>query len=153
MLHRLARYALRHHLALLALFIALGGSSYAAVKINGAQLENRSVAAKKIKKRSLTRVEINVAKLGRVPSAKTATSGNQALVARATEFGMIKVVATDDAGQNPGGYKNVAFDSSDGFVNVFAGSTANVGRLVWQTVSGEVVTFEFQDETTAFGGG
>ena len=56
----------------LALILALGGVSYAAVKINGKNIKNRTVGAVKIKKNSLTGKEINEAKLGKVPSAVNA---------------------------------------------------------------------------------
>jgi hypothetical protein len=53
----------------LAVFIALGGSSYAAVKISGKDLKNRSVPGTKLKRNSLTGTEIRESKLGRVPRA------------------------------------------------------------------------------------
>jgi len=56
----------------LAVFIALGGSSYAAVKINGANLKNRSISAGKVKRNTLTGREIRESRLGRVPRAATA---------------------------------------------------------------------------------
>ena len=63
----------------LALILALGGVSYAAVKINGKTIKDRTVGAKKIKKNSLTGTEINELKLGKVPSAANAdTVGGQA---------------------------------------------------------------------------
>src|SRR5437763_13456844 len=55
--------------AYLALFVALGGSGYAAVTINGSQLKNRSVAGKKLKKDTLTGSEIKESKLGKVKRA------------------------------------------------------------------------------------
>jgi hypothetical protein len=73
--------------ATLALFIALGGVSYAAVKIptnsvGEKQLKKNAVTAKKIKKSTitadkikngtLTGADINLSKLGKVPSASTA---------------------------------------------------------------------------------
>jgi hypothetical protein len=58
----------------LAVFIALGGSSYAAVKISGKDLKHRSVPGTKIKRNSLTGVEIRESKLGRVPRAASADS-------------------------------------------------------------------------------
>jgi hypothetical protein len=63
----------------LALILALGGVSYAAVKINGKNIKDRTVGAKKIKKNSLGGNEINEGKLGKVPSAvnaDTATNAN-----------------------------------------------------------------------------
>jgi hypothetical protein len=55
-----------------AVFIALGGSSYAAVKISGTNLKNRSVAAVKLKRNSVTGREIRESRLGRVRRAATA---------------------------------------------------------------------------------
>jgi hypothetical protein len=56
----------------LAVFVALGGSSYAALKISGRSIENRSVPAKKLKRNSLTGKEIRESRLRRVPQANTA---------------------------------------------------------------------------------
>src|SRR5919206_2285136 len=62
----------------LALVLALGGVSYAAVKINGKTIKDRTVTAKKIKKNSLTGTEINEAKLGKVPKAALADNATNA---------------------------------------------------------------------------
>lgn len=40
--------------AYVALFVALGGSSYAAVKINGKNIKNKSIAGEKLKARTIT---------------------------------------------------------------------------------------------------
>src|SRR3954453_4623763 len=56
----------------LAVFIALGGSSYAAVRINGARIKSHSIPAIKLKRNSLTGREIRESKLGRVPRAALA---------------------------------------------------------------------------------
>jgi hypothetical protein len=64
--------------ATLALVLALGGVSYAAVKINGKNIKDRTVGAKKIKKNSLGGAEINEAKLGKVPSAANADTATNA---------------------------------------------------------------------------
>jgi hypothetical protein len=58
--------------SLLALFVALGGSSYAAFKISGSQLENRSVAGKKIKRNTLGGTVIKESRLGKVRRARRA---------------------------------------------------------------------------------
>ena len=50
----------------LALAVALGGSGYAAVKLNGSQLVNRSVAGVKVKKDTLGKTEINEASIASV---------------------------------------------------------------------------------------
>jgi hypothetical protein len=56
----------------LAVFIALGGSSYAAFTISGSEIKNRSIAGKKLRKNTLTGVHIRESRLARVPHAKTA---------------------------------------------------------------------------------
>jgi hypothetical protein len=56
----------------LAVFIALGGSSYAAVRISGTSIKNRSIAADKLRRNSLTGREIRESRLGRVPWAAVA---------------------------------------------------------------------------------
>jgi hypothetical protein len=56
--------------ALIALFVALGGSGYAAVQLNGKVLKNGSVAGKKIKKNSVTGKQVKESTLRTVPSAR-----------------------------------------------------------------------------------
>jgi hypothetical protein len=53
----------------LAVFIALGGSSYAAVTISGSNLKHRSVAGTKLKRNTVTGLEVRESRLGRVPRA------------------------------------------------------------------------------------
>ncbi len=50
---RIATYLRRNAIAVLALFVALGGSSYAAITISGSQLRNRSVNAVKLNPHSI----------------------------------------------------------------------------------------------------
>lgn len=56
----------------LAVFIALGGSSYAALKISGKSIEKRSIPAKKLKRNSLTGKEIREWHLGPVRWSRNA---------------------------------------------------------------------------------
>ena len=58
--------------AYLALFVALGGSAYAAIKINGKDIKSRTIIAKKLKNDTLTGTEIKESKLGKVPAAGNA---------------------------------------------------------------------------------
>jgi hypothetical protein len=95
---------LRRHLsyanvvASVALFAALGGSAYAASKINGGSIVNQSIAGKKLKNGTVTSKQIkagtitskqvaanslsssviNVSTLGTVPSAQTAVTATTA---------------------------------------------------------------------------
>ena len=50
--------------ALIALFVALGGSGYAAVTINGNNIRNRSIPGVKLKYNTLTGREVRVSALG-----------------------------------------------------------------------------------------
>src|SRR5690242_18305506 len=56
----------------LAVFIALGGSSYAAVTLNGRVIKNHSIAGKKLRRNTITGREIREARLGKVPRAHRA---------------------------------------------------------------------------------
>jgi hypothetical protein len=56
----------------LAVFVALGGSSYAALSISGTSIKNRSIPAKKLKRNSITAKEVRESRLSRVPRAKRA---------------------------------------------------------------------------------
>ena len=86
----------------LALVLALGGVSYAAVKINGGNIKNRTIAAKKVKKNTLTGTEINEAKLGKVPLAALADNATHAINAdNATNAGNANTVG----GQAPSAFK------------------------------------------------
>jgi hypothetical protein len=72
-LHRLrTRLTYANVMSTLAVFIALGGSSYAAFTINGATIKNRSITGKKLRHNTLTGAQIKESRLGRVPRAKAA---------------------------------------------------------------------------------
>jgi hypothetical protein len=65
-------------ISILALFIALGGTVYAASKISGKSIKPNSIPANRLKKHSLSGKQINLAKLGTVPTATNATSAANA---------------------------------------------------------------------------
>jgi hypothetical protein len=75
-------------IAMVALFAALGGVSYAAATIDGKDIKNKSVAGKKLKSKtvtggkvksdSLTGTQVKESTLGQVPSAAKATSADSA---------------------------------------------------------------------------
>src|SRR3954469_19568036 len=70
-----------------ALFAALGGTSYAALKITGANvangtltgvdMANKSIAAKKLKPDSIGGTRVKESSLGAVPNAEYATSADK----------------------------------------------------------------------------
>jgi hypothetical protein len=65
-------------MATIAVFIALGGSSYAVTRVNGKQIKNRSITGAKLKRNTLTGMQIREAKLATVPNAGNA--GNAGLL-------------------------------------------------------------------------
>jgi hypothetical protein len=80
--------------ATLALVLAVGGTSYAAVNLNGKNLKNRTVAGKKLKKNTVTGTEVRESKLGKVPTADRAdsaataeTAGGSSTSANASKLG------------------------------------------------------------------
>jgi hypothetical protein len=84
-------------ISIAALFVALGGTAIAAGGlISGSKLENRSVAAKKLKKHTITGAEINMHKLGKVPAAATADTATQATTA-ATATNAMHAASADSA--------------------------------------------------------
>jgi hypothetical protein len=58
--------------ALLALFVALGGTGYAAAKINGRDIRNRSIPGTKLQRNTLSGAQIRESRLGKVPAASDA---------------------------------------------------------------------------------
>jgi hypothetical protein len=78
---RIASFVRHNAIALVALFVALGGTGYAAVTINGANIKNGSIVGKKLRKHTLSGTQINVKKLGTVPAAKKATTASSATTA------------------------------------------------------------------------
>jgi len=96
--------------AVIALITALGGSAYAAQRINGGAIVKQSIGADKLKKKTLTGFQINTNKLGVVPAAKRATHTYWAVV------------------NNPGGAANatLARASDQGITAVEGGGAVNV---------------------------
>jgi hypothetical protein len=58
--------------ATLALFVALGGSSYAALKISGKDIQKHTITGQNIKRNSLGRLQIKESSLSAVPHALNA---------------------------------------------------------------------------------
>src|SRR5829696_8791278 len=68
--------------ATLALFLALGGSSYAALSITSKDVKNRSLKGGDLRRDTVTGKEIRESKLGRVPRALNADSAATADVSK-----------------------------------------------------------------------
>jgi len=65
-------------LSIIALFAALGGTSYAAATISGKQVKNGSLTGADIKNNSVGGADVKESKLGKVPSAAKATQATNA---------------------------------------------------------------------------
>ncbi|HYI37960.1 MAG TPA: hypothetical protein VEX39_15215 [Thermoleophilaceae bacterium] len=65
-------------LALIALFAALGGTSYAAATISGKQVKNGTLTGKDIKNNSVGGLDVKESKLGQVPKAAKALQADKA---------------------------------------------------------------------------
>jgi hypothetical protein len=75
--HRLGRPSPALIVAVMALIISMGGTGYAAFtlpknSVGTKQLKNGAITAAKVKRHSLTSAQIDVKKLGTVPTARTA---------------------------------------------------------------------------------
>lgn len=69
---RLRHLSYANVMSTLAVFIALGGSSYAAYSINGNAIKNRSIAGLKLRHNTLTGSQIRESSLAAVPRAANA---------------------------------------------------------------------------------
>jgi hypothetical protein len=94
--------------ALVALVAALGGTAYAAGRINGNSIVKHSIGGGKLKPKTLTRYQVNVDKLGEVPLAKRTThtfwavvhnpAGKEnATLTRASDAGVISATEANGA--------------------------------------------------------
>src|ERR1700759_4604350 len=83
--------------ALIALVAALGGTAYAAGRINGNAIEKQSIGAGKLKHKTLTGYQINTNKLGTIPSAKRATNPLWAVVNNPNGPGNARLARSSDA--------------------------------------------------------
>lgn len=68
----LTSYLRRHHWGIIATFIALSGTAYAAAKIDSKDIAKDAVRSKHVKNDALKGKDIKESKLGTVPSAGTA---------------------------------------------------------------------------------
>ena len=118
--------------ALLALFVALGGTGYAAVKVNGKNIRNHTIAGKKLKRNTLTGTQIRESRLGTVPRAGYAltlagrgpssflsaggTASDSRRLGGIAASGWVKRDCNSNTGQIKG---SAAVDASAGFSGTF----------------------------------
>jgi hypothetical protein len=119
-------------MATIAVFIALGGGAYAALKlpknsVGTKQLKREAVTGAKVKKDTLTGQEIKLSSLGQVPSAASATT--------AASAGTADRAATAGNADTLGGLPAAAFAQAGRFVSGSA-STVPTSRQPILTVPG-----------------
>jgi hypothetical protein len=64
----------RHHIGLLALFVALSGTAYATATIGSSDIKSNAIKSRHIRNGQVTAADVNEASLGKVPSADTLDS-------------------------------------------------------------------------------
>ena len=95
------RHGLRRHLsyanvmATAAVFIALGGSSYAAFTITGREIKDRSLAQRELKRNTLGGSRIKESRLGKVRRARNADRLNGLTAARLYGIADVTCESTD----------------------------------------------------------
>jgi len=117
--------------AMIALFVALAGTAYAAQTINGGAIKKQTIGGGKLKQKTLTGYQINVNKLGVVPSAKTAIRASHtywAVVSNPPSPGNATLVRASDPGisvAEGGGAVSVVFPANvSGCANIAARNNA-----------------------------
>jgi hypothetical protein len=90
-----ARLTYANVVATLALFVALGGTSYAALNLTGKDIRNRSITRVDLRKNTLTGTEINESKLRTVPRAARATSSASADISKSADSAVQAQTATN----------------------------------------------------------
>ena len=76
-----ARLTYANVVATLALFVALGGTGYAASQITSRDVKNRSLKGGDLKRDTITGKEIRESRLGEVPAARQSQSSLNSLTA------------------------------------------------------------------------
>jgi hypothetical protein len=129
-----ARLSYANVVATLALFVALGGSSYAALSITSKDVKNRSLTGADLRKNTITGTEVNESKLRSVPRARQADNASTA--GTATTAGSAQTAAAADtardaqtlAGQGAGDFEKssrTVFGRTASFAPAIVGGEAS----------------------------
>lgn len=87
-----------HLISMLALFVALGGTVYAATAINGRSIKKGSIPANRLRADSISGAQINEEALGKVPSARSADlaeTANRATTAKRADSAKVADTAKE----------------------------------------------------------
>jgi len=117
--------------AMIALVVALGGTAYAA-QINGNSIMKQSIGGGKLKQQTLTGYQINVNKLGTVPTAKRATNTLWAVVNNPAGPGNASLARASDS--------TITVSEGGGAVNViFPGNVSVCANVAGRNNAGTTV--------------
>ena len=115
----------------IALVVALGGTAYAA-QINGNSIMKQSIGGGKLKQQTLTGYQINVNKLGTVPTAKRATNTLWAVVNNPAGPGNASLARASDS--------TITVSEGGGAVNViFPGNVSVCANVAGRNNAGTTV--------------
>jgi hypothetical protein len=106
------RLSFANIVAVIALFLALGGTVYAAGKLNGKTIKRSSIPGNRLKADSVTGAQVNEGSLGVVPNATNATNATNAVNGQPVAFAHVSSAGVLDAANS----KNVGsvFRDSEG---------------------------------------
>ena len=154
-------------ISVLALFVALGGSAYAASKvgtkdirknaITAAKIKKNAVTTAKVKNNAITGAKIDESSLGAVPSAVNATNAlNAANFSRFHTTGLVKVSFNNDAlrpiapGPGPFTFKGLCVDTDGGggFFSSVLLETSQAGAFIYSPDG-----LDYSEGNTTVGGG
>ena len=115
--------------ALIALFVSLGGGVYAASKINGKEIKKTSIAGKKLKPDTLTGKQIKESSLGTVPSADSAGTATSADSAKSAQDAQTLAGSGPGAFVSSGDIKRIRFDVTTDSTTPTRGAVLQLGPL------------------------
>lgn len=141
--------------ALLALFVALTGTGYAALKVNGKDIRKRSIPANRLVNNSVSGRQVNEARLGAVPRARSADTlaglGPGSFLQDPSAFLGAGAKAADS--ERLDGIDSGGFIRGGGSVQGQAVSTAPNTAIFLGPALGGLVRFHYQCPSTLAGSG
>ena len=133
---RLLKHLRANAVAYLALFCALGGTTYAATQINGKAIKKHSLPGNRLKKNTVTGKQVNESSLGTVPKASNANAlggVGKSGFGQGIVSGAIRNVPNGSRLVPPYGYFDIATDFS---AEAIAPVKMTVRDFVGEAVSG-----------------
>jgi hypothetical protein len=150
-------------MASIAVFVALGGGAYAAVHVNGADIENRTVAGKKIKNNTLGGKQIDEGQLGEVPRAARAgwattatsadTAGSAASATTATTATRATTADTATTAANAADAATLGGDPPSAFLVSCPAATTLYGGVCWDNTARAAANWIAASDTCGNAGG